>query len=45
VIWQLKEHRRGMVLAEGSGLTEVEEAVRALEVLAEGGIADATCSR
>jgi len=34
-----------MVLAKGSGLTEVEEAVRALEVLEEGGIADATCSR
>jgi len=45
VIWQLREHQRGMVLAKGSGLTEVEEAVRLPEVLAEGGIADATCSR
>jgi len=34
-----------MALAEGSGQIEVEEDVRALEVLAEGGIADATCSR
>jgi len=33
-----------MALAEGSELIEVEEAVRALEVLAEGGIADAFSS-
>jgi len=34
-----------MALAEGSGLIEVGEAVKALGVLVEGGIADATCCR
>jgi len=34
-----------MALAEESELTEDVEAVRALGVLVEGGIADATCCR